>query len=59
MKKGNILIEALLGLSILILTSSMMTKLFIDTEQLNKSIDPFNELENDCLAQCTLEKLTP
>lgn len=59
MKKANILIEALISLSLVLIASSMLFILFPDLEMEWNQSNPWNYLSSKCDAICALEKALP
>ena len=59
MKKANILIESLISLSFVVISSVLISQLFIQSINQEEIEDPFDDLSKDCKIQCVIEKLIP
>ena len=59
MRKANILIEALLSLSLVVMVSLFLVQLFPEIKEEINIVNPFNELSEDCQITCSLKKLIP
>lgn len=59
MKKANILIEALVSLSLVVVAVFFLSRIYPETQDLIETRNPFNYLNNNCDITCALKKALP